>query len=252
MATTTTTMPARSHSTAPKFDPTQPRELCRYFDELDMLFAACTITDSDQMKRHACHYLDIDSAELWESVPEFATGILFNTFRTAIHKLYPGSENDCKWSISDMDKLVGEQLRISIFNVSNLGMYYRSFYNITQFLRTKNRISEAEQSRAFVQGFQSSLWTHIECRLELKLPDHYPDDPYNLEEIHEAAKFILAGSTTSHPTPQQHLTATSSQPVPSTSEPHSHIKSEDLTMIFEQFTATIATALAAPKQPGQL
>ena len=146
MATTTTTMPARGHLTALKFDPTQPRELCRYFDELDMLFTACSITDSDQMKRHACHYLDIDSAELWESVSKFTTGVSFNTFRTAIHKLYPGSENDRKWSISDMDKLVGEQLRIGIFDVSDLGMYYRSFYNITQFLHTKNRISEAELS----------------------------------------------------------------------------------------------------------
>jgi hypothetical protein len=143
-------MPTCGHSTAPKFDPTQPRELRCYFNKLDMLFTACSITDSDQMKRHACHYLDIDSAELWESVPEFATGILFNTFQTVIHKLYPGSENDCKWSISDMDKLIGEQLCVGIFDASDLGMYYRSFYNITQFLRTKNKISEAEQSRAFV------------------------------------------------------------------------------------------------------
>jgi hypothetical protein len=143
-------MPARGHSTALKFDPTQPCELHRYFDELDMLFAACSITNSDQMKRHACHYLDIDSAELWESVPEFTTGISFNTFWTVIHKLYPGLENDRKWSILDMNKLVGEQLRVGIFDVSDLGMYCRSFYNITQFLCTKNRISEAEQSRAFV------------------------------------------------------------------------------------------------------
>jgi hypothetical protein len=91
----------------------------------------------------------------------------------------------------------------------------------------------------------------IEQHLELKLLDHYPDDPYNLKEIHEAAKFVLAGSTTSHSTPHQHSTATSSQPVPSTLEPHSHIKSEDLTMIFEWFAATIATALTAPKQMGQ-
>jgi hypothetical protein len=150
-------MPACGHLTAPKFDPTQPCKLCRYFDELDMLFTACSITNSDQMKRHACCYLDIDSTELWESVPEFTTGVLFNNFRTAIHKLYPSSKNNCKWSISDMDKLVSEQLHVRIFDASNLGMYYRLFYNITQFLHTKNRILEAEQSRAFVQGFQPSL-----------------------------------------------------------------------------------------------
>jgi hypothetical protein len=216
-----------------------------------MLFSACSITDSNQIKRHACHYLDIDSAELWESVPGFATGISFNNFRTAIHKLYPGSENDHKWSISDMDKLVSKQLRVGIFDVSDLGMYYCSFYNITQFLCMKNRISEAEQSRAFVRGFQPGLWTRIERRLKLKLPDHYPDDPYNLEEIHEAAKFVLASSSTSHPTAHQQSAATSSQTVPLASEPHTHIKSEDLTMIFERFAATIAMALAAPKVPGQ-
>jgi hypothetical protein len=63
-------------------------------------------------------------AELWELVPEFTTGVSFNNFRTAIHKLYPGSENNCKWSISDMDKLIGEQLCVSIFDASDLGMYY--------------------------------------------------------------------------------------------------------------------------------
>jgi hypothetical protein len=118
-----------------------------------MLFTMCSIMGSDQMKRHACSYLDIDSAELWEPVPEFATGVSFNNFQIAIHKLYPGLETNHKWSISDMDKLVGKQLHVGIFDASDLGMYYRLFYNITQFLCTKNRISEAEQSRAFVQGF---------------------------------------------------------------------------------------------------
>jgi hypothetical protein len=248
---TNTVMPARGHSTAPKFDPTQPRELRRYFIELDMLFGAAGVTDSDQMKTHACRYVDIDTAELWESLPEFAAGTSYNAFKTAIHKLYPGSENDRKWSIADMDKLVGEQLRVGIFDASELGMYYRSFYNITQFLRTKNRISEAEQSRAFVRGFQSGLWARIERRLELKLPDHYPDNPYNLEEIHEAAKFVLAGSSTSHPPPHQHSTPTPSQAAPSTSEPHTHIKSEDLNLILERFATTIVTALSAPKPGGQ-
>jgi hypothetical protein len=110
------------------------------------------------MKTHTCRYVDINTTKLWESLPEFAVGTSYNAFKTAIHKLYPGSENDCKWLIADMDKLVGEQLWIGIFNASDLGMYYCSFYNITQFLHMKNCISEAQQSRAFVCGFQSGLW----------------------------------------------------------------------------------------------
>jgi hypothetical protein len=45
-----------------------------------------------------------------------------------------------------MDKLVGEQLRMGILDVSDLRNYYRVFYTITLFLLTKHRISEAGQS----------------------------------------------------------------------------------------------------------
>jgi hypothetical protein len=98
-----TAMPAHGHSTAPKFDLTKPRELRQFFDELELLFGVCNMTDSDLRKKHACIYVDIDSAELWESLPQHTTGISFGEFRKAIHKLYPGSEDDRKWTISDMD-----------------------------------------------------------------------------------------------------------------------------------------------------
>jgi hypothetical protein len=48
----------------------------------------------------------------------------FEGFKSAIHKLYPGSESKHKWTIADMDKLVGEQLQIGILNFNNLGIYY--------------------------------------------------------------------------------------------------------------------------------
>jgi hypothetical protein len=107
-------MPARGHSTAHTFDPTHPRELRRYFNELELLFSDSNITAPGIMKKHACHYLDIDTSELWESIPEYAPSISFDDFRIAVHRLYPSSEDDRKFSISDMDKLSGEQLRIGI------------------------------------------------------------------------------------------------------------------------------------------
>jgi hypothetical protein len=114
-----------------------------------------------------------------------------------MHKLYPGSEDDCKWTILDMDKVAGEQLRIGIFDANDLGMYYWSFFNITHFLHTKNRISEAKQNMAFIRSFQPTLWTCIARRLKLEHPDHYPDDPYPLDDMHEVARFVLAGTSAS-------------------------------------------------------
>jgi hypothetical protein len=233
-----TAMPARGHSTAPKFDPTKPRELRRFFDELELLFRVCKVTDSDLMKRHVCIYVDIDLAKLWELLPQHATGVSFGEFRKAIHKLYPSSKDDHKWTILDMDKVVGKQLRIGIFNLNDLGMYYWSFFNITHFLCTKNRISEAEQSRAFICGFQPALWTCIARHLELKHPDHYPDDPYPLDDMHEAARFVLAGTST---LPNQAALTQNTSQSTSTSAPSSsaHVKQEDLALIFDKFAATI-------------
>jgi hypothetical protein len=115
-----------------------------------LLFTNAQIADDEEKKSQACRYVDVDTSELWESIVEFTAGIDFNDFNKAIFKLYPGSEEERKWSIADMDKLVGEQLRIGIYDINELSSYYLSFYTITKFLIDKNRLSNAEQSRAFI------------------------------------------------------------------------------------------------------
>ena len=93
-----------------------------------------------------------------------------------------------------MDKLVGETSRVGILSLMDLGKYHREFMVITMFLIEKNRISLAKQSHVFVRGFPQELWNRIAHHLQLKLPDHFPDDPYTLEEIHDTAHFVLHGT----------------------------------------------------------
>ena len=91
-----TTMPPHGHASAPKFSPDQPRELQRYFQELEHLFGNAQIIDDQQKKKHACRYLDVDSAELWESITEYQAPATFDDFKRVIFKLYPGSEDERK------------------------------------------------------------------------------------------------------------------------------------------------------------
>jgi hypothetical protein len=78
------------------------------------------------------------------------------------------------------------------------------FYTITKFLLIKNRISETEQSQAFIREFQ-------------------------LFEINEAAKHVLHGtSQNSFLQPSIILTA------PPTQQASPYIKAEDLLMLFKQ------------------
>jgi hypothetical protein len=236
------TMPPQGNGSAPKFTPDAPRELQRYFKELELLFGPAQIINDAEKKKHACRYIDIDTADLWEAIPEFDGTKTFNDFKSAIFKLYPSSESERKWTIADMDKLVGEQLRVGIPDVSDLRNYYQVFYTITQFLLTKNRISEAEQSRAFIRGFQPDLWCWISRRLEIKLPDHDPDGFYSLFEINEAAKHVLHG-TSQNSFLQSSVTSTA----PPTQPASPYVKAEDLLMLFEQMAQSFLKVLAPQK-----
>jgi hypothetical protein len=116
-----------------------------------------------------------------------------------------------------------------------------------EFLKSKGRMSDLDQSRMFVQGFQPELWATIKNRLAIKFPDHYPDDPYPLSNIYEAAKFVLHGSTPS---------ILLSQPAYGT-QPPSHIqpttsptiKVKDLSFFLEKFSQTLIKALVPQQQP---
>jgi hypothetical protein len=140
-----------------------------------------------------------------------------------------------------MDKLIGERSRIGIISLSDLGEYYRQFLAITTYLRSKNRLSEAEQSRAFVRGFPPTLWSVISQRLQLKLPDHFPDDPYPLDSIHEAARFALHGTPASATTS---VMSTQVVPTSQTSAPV-EVKMEEFTTILERITESFVKALTA-------
>jgi hypothetical protein len=109
-------------------------------------------------------------------------------------------------------------------------------------LLTKNRISEAEQSRAFIRGFQLDLWRRISRRLEIKLPDHDPDNFYSLFEINEAAKHVLHG-TSQNNFLQNSVTSTT----PPTQPASPYVKAEDLSTLFEQMAQSFLKVLTPQK-----
>jgi hypothetical protein len=65
------TMPPQGHSSAPNSTPDIPRELRCYFKELELLFGPAQVVDNKEKKKHACQYVDISMADLWEAIPEF-------------------------------------------------------------------------------------------------------------------------------------------------------------------------------------
>jgi hypothetical protein len=117
MAAPSTMLP-RGHSSTPEFTPDIPRELQCHPKELEPLPRPAQAADDMEKKKHICQYVDINMADLWEAIPEF------DEFKSAIFKLYHGSKFKHKWTIADMDKVVGEQLWMGILDIFDLGNYF--------------------------------------------------------------------------------------------------------------------------------
>ena len=116
-------MPACGEYDTPHFAATNPCELHCFFAELRFLFSRLHISGDAEKKYHALRYVDYDSADLWELLPEFSDPM--HTF---------------------MDTLVTDAACTSIASLMELGCYYHNFLSITSFLIAKNRLSTGEQS----------------------------------------------------------------------------------------------------------
>ena len=65
-------MPTHGECGAPQFNPAKPHGLRRFFNNLRFQFTQSGVVDEAEMKGHALQFVDCDTAELWEILPEFA------------------------------------------------------------------------------------------------------------------------------------------------------------------------------------
>ena len=206
-------MPARNHSSAPKFDPARPRDLPMYFQELELLLASANIVDHQAKKEHARRYLQYEDFELWGTIPEYHIPTAYDDFKNAIMSLYPGATDERRYSVADVHRLVAERSALGIHSLEDLSAYFRQFLVITAYLLQQGRMAEVEQQHLFIRGFQPSLISRVAQRLQLKDPDHHPDDPFSVQDVFSAAQYALQGSTFFPPAVSDHIEVVSA-PVP--------------------------------------
>ena len=186
-------MPASSNQNAPRFDPGKPRELQKYFDEVDQLLRDTGITDDTIKKFHTVRYVDVDTADTWKHLTEYQTAHNFQAFQDAVKKLYPGSKDGSRWSLSDLDKLIGETARLGIVTTDDFARFYRSFFNISEYLRAAGYMSSADQSRSFARVFRREMWKEILMRLAQAVPNQAANTPYAVSDMRDAVEFVLDG-----------------------------------------------------------
>src|SRR6266849_2817356 len=185
-------LPTRRERSAPSLDGNQPEDLERYFSDLQMLLLRHSVTDENQCKKAALRYLTIQTERLWKTTDAWTDqSKTYAQFRSEIFGLYPGASGGRIYMIQDLKSAIGHYSQAGIQSRADLGEYYRRFLLISQYLIGQGCLSPQEQSRFFFRGFQPHLEQRIRQRLQQKFIDHFPDDPYVLSDILEAADFML-------------------------------------------------------------
>ncbi|PBK85836.1 hypothetical protein ARMGADRAFT_879162, partial [Armillaria gallica] len=188
-------MPFRKEKSAPIIsDEANPgRELFHYITDLEQLFTCHCVTTDDEKKKWFIYYPGIDIAEFWESLPEYSSGQMYTEFKAAVTKHYPDADPDRKYDRQDLDRIIG-QYASEVDSLAELAAYYRDFYPKAKHLVAKNCLSIHETGCLFSKGFTLHIWDSIIHRLQIKLTDHHPADPYDVSDIHSATQFILQGT----------------------------------------------------------
>ena len=237
-------MPARGERSAPSYDKSRPRELVRFFRELERLFVRASVTSEEEKKEQVLRYVDFEEEEFWQTLPEFKSSLAtYDDFKAAILFCYPDASGNYLYSLNDIDLLIMERLQVGINNATDLADFHLRFHQITSWLVSKDHLCELEQRRAYVRAFRPPLMSLIANRLQIKFPDLHPNIPYPIRDVYEAAQYILHKSTSRTHSYVSPIPASSATTLHIPATPDMPITLEYLQSVFTDLTKMLANVL---------
>ncbi|KNZ76011.1 hypothetical protein J132_00286, partial [Termitomyces sp. J132] len=154
-------------------------------------------------KEYALQYVSYNTAETWLGLPEFGDNIGNNTprpytyqeWKLAVLRLYPGADASTRYNLGNLERLVNQTFNSGLVTLGRFSDYYRDFQRITRWLLTNGKLYCNEERCLFQQGIPMLLWSKIVCRLKITLPNHHPEDPYDVDQVFEGAKWWFPSSS---------------------------------------------------------
>lgn len=193
--TTTRLMPTRNSRDAPRFSGDDPLELLPFLKAYEVLTTACKITGTDKVQQLG-NYAALSDSELWADLPSYELDN-WDDFKAAVIALYPGAEESRRFTISDLEAIRDQQQRTPLPNLYDYGEFNRKFIRVSGWLKKKQKASELEIHRIYWSALPAGLQNKVSRRLEITIPQQPTDVPFTTSEVHEAALYVLAGTSTS-------------------------------------------------------
>jgi hypothetical protein len=102
-------MPLQNERAALTFNSTKPRELPRFFEDVEQLFDRANVTNKSEKKQYVVRYIDYSTEQMWKTFLEFkSTEASYNQFKKAILVHYPDAASDFIYLLCNMDILIRE------------------------------------------------------------------------------------------------------------------------------------------------
>ena len=176
----------------PQFDPADPSVIEHYFDDLKFLFIWHSISDHQEKKCAAVNYPCVVTEWLWKTAQTFSDPVRsYEDFKAEIIALYPEVTAAHEYTCRQFNQLVSDSACSPICSKAELGQYFHKFLLVSQFLISKGQLGTPEQSRTLMASFRPSLSIAICSQLERQFPDHFYDNPYNVDMIYNATQLVL-------------------------------------------------------------
>ncbi|KAJ3555385.1 hypothetical protein NP233_g12224 [Leucocoprinus birnbaumii] len=244
-------MPSRYDRNAPKFDG-HPRSLRRFFEEIEMLGRECGLTERQHIV-HTLRYLDGKDYDAWTSRPS-SLGANWARFKEEITSMYPGADDEARYNVTDLELFVESHAAKPMRDRFQFGEYYREFLTRAAWLLNRGLISQRERNKLFLSGFHIDFRQQLRTQLRIQDPRHAIDEPWDIEEVEEAARFLLnaTGSGTvltlsgSSPAPPPSFTTSPAAPFVSSPRETFDMSSIEQILTSDAFLNRLAGKLAAP------
>lgn len=247
-----TPMPLSRDRNAPLFNPSQPRTLARYFDNLEDLFTRAQIIDDADKKRYAIRYVDIEIADQWDALEKFAPPATYAEWKTEVYTLYPGADSAVRYTRQGLLDYVAKSKQRGFRTLGDWAEFYRNYRTQSAWLITQQKISAIDQNRWCEDAIGDQM-RDLRVRLQVKFPDVHPSEGYALSALDAAMRFELQGTSTGLSAPAVAPSTSAAPPTPSTGSampPNAPVKTEDIARILEYLQRVLPSAsTSVPPQP---
>ena len=127
-------MPLSGERIAPRFDSFKPREIHKFWEDIETHFERSSIMDNER-KPWVLRYVDSDTCDFWESFEEASSDEkTYEEFKAKINEYYPRVDGTRQHTTAELLTYIDQALSDSIWDKEKYATFAHGFMQKSQYL----------------------------------------------------------------------------------------------------------------------